>query len=72
MNTTIKLLDVVALLEDLPAHNLLRGHVGTVVELLPGGALEVEFADDQGRTYAQLPLRPEQVIPLRYSPGRVA
>ena len=42
MNTAPRLLDVVALLSDLPAHGLLRGQVGTVVELLDG-AYEVEF-----------------------------
>lgn len=72
MNANVKLLEVVALLEDLPAHGLVRGQVGTVVELLPGGALEVEFADEAGRAYAQLALRPEQVMVLRYRPGMVA
>ena len=39
-----------ALLSDLPAHGLLRGQVGTVVELLDG-ACEVEFSDDEEKTY---------------------
>ncbi len=40
----IKLLDVVALTEDIPEHNLKRGDVGTVVEVLSNGeAFEVEF-----------------------------
>jgi hypothetical protein len=34
MNNQIKLLDVVALVVDVPEHNLSRGQVGTVVELL--------------------------------------
>ena len=43
---TIKLLDVVALMVDLPEYNLRRGQVGTVVEILAGGkAFEVEFSD---------------------------
>jgi hypothetical protein len=33
MHTTPRLLDVVALLSDVPAHGLLRGQVGAVVEL---------------------------------------
>jgi len=49
MHTTPHLLDVVALLSDVPAHGLLRGQVGTVVELLDG-ASEVEFSDDEGKT----------------------
>ena len=46
----IKLLDVVALTEDIPEHNLKRGEVGTVVEILSDGeAFEVEFSDDNGQ-----------------------
>ena len=52
MHTTPHLLDVVALLSDVPAHGLLRGQVGTVVELLEG-ACEVEFAGRQRRSYLQ-------------------
>jgi hypothetical protein len=69
MKDTIKLLDVVALAVDLPEHNLLRGQVGTVVEILArGDAFEVEFSDSAGRTYASLGLRPDQIMVLRYEP----
>ena len=54
----VKLLDDVALLEDLPEHGLQRGQVGTVVEELAPGVFEVEFSDSDGRTYALLPLKP--------------
>lgn len=68
MPTTPRLLDVVALLSDVAAHGLLRGQVGTVVELLDG-AYEVEFSDDDGKTYAELALAPDRhfsgEIPLR-------
>lgn len=48
----IKLLDVVALTQDVPEHNLKRGEVGTVVEILANGeAFEVEFSDDNGQMY---------------------
>ena len=48
----IKLLDVVALTQDVPEHNLKRGEVGTVVEILSNGeAFEVEFSDDNGQMY---------------------
>ena len=41
----IKLLDVVELTQDVPEHNLKRGAVGTVVEILANGeAYEVEFS----------------------------
>ena len=68
MNNSINLLDVVALTEDLPQRGLRRGQVGTVVETLPPDAYEVEFADDQGRTYASLALRADQLIVLHYHP----
>jgi hypothetical protein len=38
MANAIKLLDMVALTVDLPEYNLWRGQVGTVVEILAGGA----------------------------------
>ena len=55
-----KLLDVVALTDDLPEHNFRQGQVGTVVEILAGGtAFEVEFSDRNGRTYESVGLRPD-------------
>lgn len=69
MRTTIKLLDVVALIVDLPEYNLWRGQVGTVVEILAGGtSFEVEFSDRDGRTYESVGLRPDQIIVLHYEP----
>ncbi len=69
MTTPIKLFDVVALIDDLPEQNLWRGQVGTVVEILAGGAaFEVEFSDRDGRTYESLGLRPDQFIVLHYEP----
>ena len=61
-------LDVVALVEDLPQHGLRRGQVGTIVELLSPDVFEVEFSDDEGRTYAMLALRDEQLLLLHYQP----
>ncbi len=63
----IKLLDVIALLEDLPQEKLRRGEVGTVVEMLAPAVYEVEFSDDEGRTYAMLPLRRDQIILLHFN-----
>jgi hypothetical protein len=69
MNKEIQLLDVVALTADVPEHNLSRGQVGTVVDLLKNGtAYEVEFSDREGRTYKSLGLRPEQLLVLHYEP----
>jgi hypothetical protein len=70
MQHQVNLLDIVALAEDLPEHNLRRGQVGTVVESLAGGeAFEVEFSDREGRTFESLGLRPHQLIVLRYEPA---
>jgi hypothetical protein len=71
MHTQPRLLDVVALLTDLPDHHLVRGQVGTVVEILDG-AYEVEFCDDEGRTYAELALEPRQLLVLHHRPQRAA
>ena len=68
----IQLLDVVALTSDLSESGLVRGQVGTIVEVLGSGTYEVEFSDDDGRTYAQLPLREEQLLVLRYRPPQAA
>jgi len=48
----LSVLDVVALLADLPAAGLARGQVGTVVEVSGKDAALVEFSDDDGRAYA--------------------
>jgi len=69
MTDTIRLFNVVALIVDLPEHNLWRGQVGTVVETLARGkAFEVEFCDNEGRTYGSLGLRPDQIMVLHYEP----
>jgi hypothetical protein len=72
MNAPIKLLDVVAITEDLPQRGLVRGQVGTVVESLAPGVFEVEFSDDDGRTYAMLALKADQLMVLHYRPLQVA
>ncbi|MGH7258687.1 MAG: DUF4926 domain-containing protein [Nitrospiraceae bacterium] len=69
MNQEIRVLDVVALTEDIPNRGLLRGQVGTVVESLGSGVFEVEFVDNDGRTYATLPLQTNQLLVLHYQPA---
>ena len=61
---SIRLLDTVALVDDLPGRKLKRGEVRTVVEVLAPGVYEVEFCDDEGQTYAELALRSDQLVPL--------
>ena len=53
---TLKLLDVVILQRDLPAHGLVAGDLGTVVELYEDGSVEVEFVCASGRTQALVEL----------------
>ncbi len=72
MRDKIELLDVVALTEDLTERGLRRGQVGTVVEPLAPDTYEVEFTDDQGRAYACLPLKADQLLVLHYQPDRQA
>ncbi len=51
---------------DLPEHGPVRGQVGTIVEVLSPTAAEVEFCDDQGKTYAVAALRSEELIRLHH------
>jgi hypothetical protein len=62
------LLDVVALLNAIPAERLARGQVGTVVEQLDGHTVLVEFSDDQGRAYVIVPCERAQLLVLHYEP----
>lgn len=68
MKDGVDILDVVALTEDLPERGLQRGQVGTVVEVLEPGVLEVEFADDEGRAHAFVALKADQLLMLHYEP----
>lgn len=72
MNNHIKLLDVVALTENLPEDGLYRGQVGTVVEILAPDTYEVEFIDDDGQTYAMKALENHQLMVLYYSSIKAA
>jgi Domain of unknown function (DUF4926) len=69
---TIKPFAVVALLQDIAERGLRRGQVGTVVEPLAPGVFEVEFSDNEGRTYATLALRSDQLMILHHDMAEVA
>ncbi len=62
----MKLLDIVALLEDLPQLGLYRGQVGTIVEEYEPGVFEVEFSDNTGRSYAIETLSANQLMLLHH------
>ncbi len=69
----LELLSVVALLRDVPEHGLIRGQVGTIVELHSLSVAEVEFSDTEGRTYALAALHAEELMRLHHQPlGRTA
>ncbi|UXN05027.1 DUF4926 domain-containing protein [Bartonella sp. HY406] len=60
-----KLFDIVVVLEDLETENLQKGERGTIIEIFsnPCIAYEVEFIDDRGVTFKQIPLLPTQISP---------
>ena len=71
-NRRVEVLDVVALTEDLPERGLVRGQVGTVVELPAPDVFEVEFCDNEGRTYGLLTLKASQLMVLHHEPIEAA
>ena len=68
----IKLLDVVALMEDLPEQGLRRGEVGTIVEKWSDGTFEVEFSDDSGEAYAFAAAPAEKLMKLYFRKDEAA
>ena len=72
MKDEIRLFGVVAVLEDIPDKELARGQVGTVVESLADGVFEIEFSDDEGRTYVTIPIRADRLMVLHYRPVEVS
>jgi hypothetical protein len=68
----MKLLDVVALLQDLPDLDLIRGQVGTIVELYEPDVFEVEFIDSTGHTYALETLSASVLMILHHQPRELA
>jgi hypothetical protein len=68
----MKLLDVVALIDDVSEKALKRGQVGTIVEALAPSVFEVEFCDLEGRTYASVALPESSLMVLRHEPTSAA
>ncbi|MGA9995934.1 MAG: DUF4926 domain-containing protein [Pyrinomonadaceae bacterium] len=68
----VKLLDVVALIEDLPTERLRRGEVGTVVEKWNDGVFEVEFSDDTGKAYAFAAVPAQKLMKLYFRKDEAA
>ncbi len=59
-----QLFDMVALLNPDENFGLEAGDVGTVVDLLPPDAVEVEFLERTGRTRCVVPLKIEDLLVL--------
>lgn len=68
----IKLLDVVALTENLESAGLRRGEVGTVVEQWQEGVFEVEFSDDMGAAYAFVAVPADKLMKLHFRKDEAA
>ena len=67
-NSSPSILNVVALLNDVPAQGLARGQVGTVVERLDEQNSLVEFSDDDVKAYAIVPCPDSELLVLHYDP----
>ena len=68
----MKTFEVVALNNDVPEKHLHRGQVGTVVEMLAPGMVEVEFADLGGNTYAMCAVPESNLLVLHHIPYAIA
>ena len=76
----IRMHDVVALLEEVPATHfetgqpltLVRGEVGTVVMTFDGSVVLVEFSADDGCAYAMESIDPGKLLILRQPPQQSA
>ena len=64
----MKLLDAVALLENIPNSGLYKGQVGTIVDVYEPDIFEVEFCDIKGQTYALKTLSADKLLLLHHSP----
>lgn len=61
-----KLLDVVALLRNVPEKKLIKGQVGTIVEILDENAFEVEFINSKGETKTTEALKDSDLFLLHF------
>ena len=65
----MKLLDVVALAEDLPQEGLRKGQVGKIIEEVAPQVYEVEFSGLDGKTYATAAVPEKLLIRLIHEPA---
>ncbi|MFZ1322351.1 MAG: DUF4926 domain-containing protein [Ignavibacteria bacterium] len=62
----IKVTDVIALLADIPDKKLIKGQVGTIVEILSDNNYEVEFCNPKGETVSISPVESNNLLLLHY------
>ncbi|MFH2141894.1 MAG: DUF4926 domain-containing protein [Bacteroidota bacterium] len=66
MNKEYEILNVVALLKDMPEKKLKKGQVGTIVEILGKNVYEIEFCNKNGETIASVSVKKEDTLLLHY------
>ena len=59
---------MVALMENIPGSNLVRGQVGTFAMELDAKTVEIELVDDLGETFGLLPLKCSSLLTLHHGP----
>jgi len=65
----LELFCLIALLQDAPAHNLVRGQVGTIINFPTPFTARVEFLDPAGEEYACAEFPEDQLLRLHYEPA---
>jgi hypothetical protein len=66
MKNDLKVLDIVALLRDIPEKKLVKGQVGTIVEKWDTKVFEVEFCNTKGETLALAQIDEKDLLLLHY------
>jgi hypothetical protein len=66
MDRKLKVLDVVAVIKDIPEKKLVKGQVGTIVDQLDENVFEVEFCNKSGETISTQTLRDSDLFLLHF------
>lgn len=63
---TIKIFDIVALLDNISKNSLKKGQVGTVVEVLDDDVYEIEFSNNRGETIITTSVKASNLLVLEF------
>src|SRR4051812_26722282 len=66
MHDPIRRNDLISLRDDIPQHNLSRGQIGRVLQVLTPNEFEADFVDSLGKTIAKVRLKAEEIIVFRH------